>query len=361
MSEKKCPHCGAVISAPMSPFCPSCGGSLSSQEADTCPVCGAPHAPAAAECAVCGCRFETRAEGGVTPSDADAAAPSPAAAPKRHKGFAIAAAVVAALAVVGDIGVLVADGRSGHAAAPADTLATDSLESVAEEETPAEELTVGTVDRRQKHGESSLEIQYPVSGNPILVQNIREWMNEQLGGTYEQSLDDTDAFFRHYARELGKVDTGYGEYAQNRIYKEYENDLIVTFLHYSSFYGGGAHGISATTGVTFRKSDGKIFSNDLIREYYKLKPAMARGLRGYFGVSSDEELMERLQLEASGSTGTIDDIPAPSNNPWITAEGIVFLYVPYEIACYADGSPNFVLPVSEVEPYVMATAKSFFR
>lgn len=360
MSEKKCPHCGAAISAPMS-FCPSCGGGLSSQDAPVCPVCGAPHAPDATECAVCGCRFEPRADSGVPSSDAGATAPSPAAAPKRRKGFAIAAAVVAVLAVVGGVIVLVTGGKSGHDATLADTLAADSVESVAEEETPAEELTVGTVVKRYKHGESFLEIQYPVSGNPVLVQNIREWMNEQLGGSYERSLDDADAFIRHYGKGLDTLDTGYGEYAQDKIYKEYENDRIVTFLHYSSFYGGGVHGISATIGVTFRKSDGKIFTNDLIREYYKLRPAIVRELRNYFNVSSDEELMGNLQLGDPSYTYTIDDIPVPKSNPWITAEGIVFLYAPYEIACYAAGSPTFTLPVSEVEPYVTATAKSFFR
>lgn len=238
-----------------------------------------------------------------------------------------------------------------------DTLAgSDRLSAEAEQTGP-----IRTSMKSSRYGESSLDVEYPESGNPVLLQNIREWINETLGGTYDKSLDDTDAFFRHYADKLKNVDEGLGEYSKTKISKAYENSKIVTYIVDTDFYGGGVHGISNKTGVTFRKSDGKIFTNDLISEYYNLKPAMARGLRQYFDVSSNEELMSRLQLSDVGSNPTVDDIPVPSNNPWITADGIVFTYAPYEIACFADGSPTFTLPVETVAKYVTATAKTFFE
>ena len=358
MSETKCPHCGAPIFAPTT-FCPQCGGPRSPEEADKCPVCGTARTADAAECPVCGYHFNSRS---AADSDRPALQPEPADPTPRRKGPVIAAVVAAVAVIVGVVLFFTVFKSNNHddALAGAGDEATDSLTDDDAEEAPTEVAIFGTVSKQRKYGESSLEIEYPVSGNPVLVQNVREWINEALGGTYQGLLDDANAFFNHYAKDLNKVDEGYGEYVQNKIHLVYENERIITFLHESSYYGGGAHGISASTGTTFRKSDGKIFTNDLIREYHKLKPAMARGLRDYFSVSTDEELLERVQLE-SRLCGNIDDIPAPNSHPWITAEGIVFLYVPYEIACYADGSPTFVLPVSEVEPYVMATAKSFFR
>lgn len=207
----------------------------------------------------------------------------------------------------------------------------------------------------KSEGKSSLMVDFPKCSNVVLQQNILEWINEQLGGTYEGDLNDYDAMFNHYASQLGTIDEGYGEYEKTTLTKVYEDDYVVTYQDDSEFYGGGVHGIGAVSGKTFRKSDGKLFSNSFIN-FDKLRDQAVRGLKKYFGVSSDDELMGRLLIEGS----TIDQLPPPSNDPWIMGDGVHFLYTPYEIAPYAEGSPTFTVSIENIKPAVNATAKTFF-
>lgn len=220
-----------------------------------------------------------------------------------------------------------------------------------------EQLPIFSVNKLSKsEGKSSLTVDFPKCSNPILQQNILEWINEQLGGTYEGDLNDNNAMFNHYASQLGAIDEGFGEYDKTALTKVYEDDTVVTYQDDSEFYGGGIHGIGAVSGKTFRKSDGKLFTNSFIT-FYKLKDFAVRGLKKYFDVSSDDELMERLTIEGN----TIDQLPPPSNDPWIMKDGVHFLYTPYEIAPYAEGSPSFTISIEDIKPAVTATAKTFFN
>lgn len=207
----------------------------------------------------------------------------------------------------------------------------------------------------KSEGKSSLKVDFPKCSNQVLQQNILEWINEQLGGTYEGDLNNNDAMFNHYASQLGSVDEGYGEYSKTALTKAYEDDYIVTYQDDSEFYGGGIHGIGTVLGKTFRKSDGKVFTNSFIT-FYKLRDSAVRGLKRYFEVSSDEDLLGRLQIEGN----SLDELPPPSNDPWIMGDGVHFLYTPYEIACYADGSPTFTVSINDIKSAVNATAKTFF-
>lgn len=78
----------------------------------------------------------------------------------------------------------------------------------------------------------------------------------------------------------------------------------------------------------------------------------------YFGVVTDDELMDNLQL--NNELYNINNLPLPETDPWITKDGVFFSYAPYEIASYAAGAPSFVIPISKVKNHVTSTAKTFF-
>jgi len=202
---------------------------------------------------------------------------------------------------------------------------------------------------------SQLTIEYPVSGNEILIQNLREWINEQLGGTYEGDLNNPEALFNYYSKDFFDSDD---VCATLTIKQVFSNDVIMTYLNDASTYGGGAHGIEASVGVTFRKKDGKRFTMDMILKSSDLQPEIKKGLKNYFEVSSDEELAECLQLDSSYS---VDNLPMPSIDPWITEEGVVFYYHEYEIASYAAGTPYFTVPFSIMKTVLNATGKTFLE
>ena len=80
-------------------------------------------------------------------------------------------------------------------------------------------------------------------------------------------------------------------------------------------------------------------------------------MRKYFEINTNDELMERLMLRDN----TSGEVPFPSTDPWITADGVVFCYPSYEIACYSDGLPTFTIPTSVVRDKSAATTQPFFE
>jgi hypothetical protein len=47
-----------------------------------------------------------------------------------------------------------------------------------------------------------------------------------------------------------------------------------------------------------------------------------------------------------------DYFPLPQAAPYFTADGVVFIYQQYEIACYAAGLPNCVISYDLIEPFL---------
>lgn len=207
-------------------------------------------------------------------------------------------------------------------------------------------------------GENELEIEYPVSGNPELVQSIRNWLNEQLSDTFHGDMDDAEAFFRHYASQLGNDPdiNEYGGYSIDKFDVEYQNDLLVTYDYTSYLYEGGAHGMGGSYGTTFLKADGSIFDKDCIRSYRDLHQLFIDGLKKYFKVKTDSELAACLL-----NVTDLGKLNPPGMKPWIEEDGVVFSYTPYEIAPYSSGSPNFTIPFDKIKPYLTEKGLRFFQ
>lgn len=206
---------------------------------------------------------------------------------------------------------------------------------------------------------SSIDCDYPVAGDPTLVQNIREWINDMLGGSYEGDLNNAEAMFNFYAKNLSEDEEGEQILSVKKIKKEYENDKIVTFTCYGYMcYEGAAHGLGGEIGATFRKSDGKLFTADMVPSVYnqEMQAFIKKGLKKYFEITSDRELEEALI-----NVNNLNEIPLPSADPWITKEGVIFRYMSYEIAAYAAGQPTFVVPAKDIKKNTNTAGKTFFE
>lgn len=266
------------------------------------------------------------------------------------------------VAIIGGMVFLMANNRNKTNSA-ASIASADSDTIVADTVAVEEDTNVGTTlyTKSVKATESEnvfLTIEYPTEGSDILLQNIREWINESLGGKYNGDLADGQALFNHYWNEFVKDKDGDERYNHATIKKVYEDSKVVTFTNETYAYVDGAmHGMESTKGVTFRKSDGRKFTADLLDGSYKYQTEIKNGLRKYFEINTNDELMERLMLRDN----TSGEVPFPSTDPWITADGVVFCYPSYEIACYADGLPTFTIPTSVVKEKSAATTQTFFE
>ena len=69
---------------------------------------------------------------------------------------------------------------------------------------------------------------------------------------------------------------------------------------------------------------------------------------------------EALKQELVSFDGDIDDLPLPDFEPYMTEQGVTFIYQPYEISYYAAGKPEFTIPYNVVKPYLTAEAIELF-
>ena len=218
----------------------------------------------------------------------------------------------------------------------------------------------------------NISCDYPIQANSAVGNAIAEYIEEQMGGTYTHSLVNGDSLINYYGQQLVKdlienaqelIDAGATPqimYQHLSFTKEVETPTYITYLFTSESFLGGAHGMHTSQGVTFRKSDGRRFGHELIRQYVDTKDInslLKEGLMRFFSdqnqpISHDEDLKNMLLID------DINNIPLPSTPPYLTEKGVVFTYQPYEIACYATGIISFVVPYYKISDYLIPSIKS---
>ena len=172
-------------------------------------------------------------------------------------------------------------------------------------------------------------------------------------------------------REMAKE--GYGGSFLNNLtisLAEQTHDYLTFTLGYE-VYTGGAHGGYCAEGATFSRRDGSRFSwscfdPDKRAEMVEL---LKHGLMGYFSsseeqVTTDSALFDFLLLFDDPDTPENElefGLPLPQADPWLTREGLCFIYQQYEIAPYAAGLPNVTLPVDAVKDYLSEEGRRFLN
>lgn len=121
----------------------------------------------------------------------------------------------------------------------------------------------------------------------------------------------------------------------------------VTMLYNSYIFTGGAHGGAASIGRTFAASDGNMLGMDMFRPGTtdKVLELVKKGLmEQYFEVKTEKEFNDMLLV----NNGTLS---FPANPPYFEEKGVCFLYQQYEIAPYAAGMPQCLIPFETLRPY----------
>lgn len=229
--------------------------------------------------------------------------------------------------------------------------------------------------KKDKSGEYKIIVDFPTSGNPILVNAIREYISESLGISYAGELENNmqgsydgdlsngqkmiDYYFDLKYKEFKKAHDLMAENmtgdvptfaSETEIHFLYETDKFVTYEMKKYEDMGGAHGGTFISGMTFRKSDGRRIEWDLFTK--SMQDVIKKGLKKYFEVNTDEELENSLSLENTYM------LPLPATPPVFTKEGVLFTYQQYEIAAYAAGLPSFIVPYDEAKSLMNTTGKN---
>lgn len=213
-------------------------------------------------------------------------------------------------------------------------------------------------------------VQFIQNGNEALRNSFAEYVNETLGDRYNGALDNIDTLVTFYGKstydsmlvqkkELGSDMANFGLESTNTINKIYENDKLVTFVNEGYNYQGGAHGMSWKMGQTFRKSDGRRFGAEMLKNTFDegFTDLVKSGLKEYFSKYSETKVVTDEDLENQLLDVKVYNIPLPQCPPYFTKDGVTFVYQQYEIACYAAGMPTFTVPYSKIKPYLIRAAR----
>lgn len=225
--------------------------------------------------------------------------------------------------------------------------------------TDADTTDADTICYSQDDGRIHCTI-YAEQPEQALKQAVGEWMDEQLGGYYTGAMTDLQTMVDFYGQAwvdtLKAATTDVRAEAlvayEARIQKAYETDKIVTYTMHIYQSLGGAHPLTSDLGATFRKSDGKRLTWDIMRhdlDYY-FGEIQRNMLRTYFETDNDEQLEQYLGY-------SIWQVPHPQTPPIFLENGIVLIYQQYEVAGYAAGMPGDTIPYDIMKPYMTEQAK----
>jgi len=168
------------------------------------------------------------------------------------------------------------------------------------------------------------------------------------------SITDALESFKKGFTDLNELYTDEGESWEANITGEvtYEDKNTLTISLDSYLFTGGAHGYSTKRFLNFNKKTGlefehwQLFTNrDDFRKFVEAK------------FRQQERIPDDKPINHTGFMFEKDSFYLPENIGF-TQKGIQLLYNQYEVASYADGPIELVLPYSEVKKFLRPKIKS---
>lgn len=326
---RKCPN-GHEVSDTVK-FCPQCGAEVVNK---FCPNCGKERKDNEKFCSHCGTSF------GNVPNNAPIIIEKEDGGGfKKYLPYVIGAIVL--IAICGGWWLL----NSKESIEPLETTLVSFKKTA-----PGESFDV----------EAEINVDFPQKGNANLKKNITSFLIDALTNEYRNNegatiphyngdISDGQAIVDFYGEEKIKElqNQGIGD-AKISILKTYETDKIVS---YTVDFGGsnGGVGFGAKYGASFNKADGTTIQvikapNDGDFKNYLISKVKSH-LRGDDGIVQADE----SELEAH---------PYPKKEPYLTKDGVCFIYQKYEIGSGALGEVELTIPYDAMKPYMSQVALS---
>lgn len=132
----------------------------------------------------------------------------------------------------------------------------------------------------------------------------------------------------------------------------FEDKNMITIALNSYLFTGGAHGYTTRSFLNFNKRKGKEIENwELFNDQDHFKKFAESKFR------IQENIPQDNPINSTGFMFEQDEFYLPENIGF-TEKGLVLLYNQYEVASYADGAIELVLPYAEVKNYLAKKVKS---
>lgn len=134
-----------------------------------------------------------------------------------------------------------------------------------------------------------------------------------------------------------------GEVTGKLIYSS-EKLLNIELTHYT--FTGGAHGYSGKTSLIFDKESGRSLEiRDLFKDLQGFTKLAEKAFR------TQHKIPENLPINSGGLMFENQIFQLPQT-VFLTKKGILLYYNPYEIASYAEGPQQVLIPYSQADAYL---------
>ncbi|WP_316736593.1 DUF3298 and DUF4163 domain-containing protein [Pedobacter aquatilis] len=190
------------------------------------------------------------------------------------------------------------------------------------------------------------------------------WLDKQLKQIFNRQMTQTDrhigfkkiasAYFEDYKTQIkdqqkNAKDRGFLQwmnYTNNSQQSIAYNDndyVVIDFL--ADAYTGGAHGNYSSTMFCFDvKNKKQMVLSDVVKiDSNTLQKIVEQNLRKNYNIKPSEQLSSVL----------FDNFIKPNKNFYFNANGLAFMYNPYEVASYAQGQIVVFIPYSDLKAYLV--------
>ncbi len=197
--------------------------------------------------------------------------------------------------------------------------------------------------------EESQQNDYPTySGNP---DNAKAMIDYYGNGTVK--------LLETISKDINSTVTGQEKdpvYSEIKITKEAETSRYLTYCTTTYNETGGPHGSSTIMHYNISKVTNKVIEQVVDTTRIKeLQPLLRKYLLKYFKEGGDLSVTDQNLNESIFLKDGI--IPLPVTPPILDSDGVLFIYQQEEIGPYSMGMPNFIIPHSEIKPYLTHEAK----
>ncbi|MDF0715027.1 DUF3298 and DUF4163 domain-containing protein [Muricauda sp. 334s03] len=203
-----------------------------------------------------------------------------------------------------------------------------------------------------------INIPNALDSSPIseaINRSLREEIISILSFTEDENIDSAEkalqSFTESYKEVIAKFPDEVKWEAEIDGKVIYEDGNIITILMNSYSFTGGAHGYASTSYLNFDKKQGTELDNwDLFDDLEGFEEYAEAKFR------EQEKIPQDANINDTGFMFESDSFHLP-NNIGYTTEGLKLVYNQYEVASYADGPIELILPYQEINPYLKRKVK----
>jgi len=195
--------------------------------------------------------------------------------------------------------------------------------------------------------------------NHILKSKNMKTGSSEIGGQMLANKKKYMKEFREYNRDLKRDDMGdgmsYSLESQNISLPVFFNDKLFVISNFDYSFTGGAHGNYGTffSNLDLKRKKTLTLDDVMTKKGIEKMPAL---LEKYFKIQRGVEMHQTLQ-----DAGLFLDTIPVNENFMISPGNIMFNYIPYEIASYADGEIRITIPYIEFAEFVNPEVKDLFK